>query len=53
MSANKFEGGTFEGNTQFEEFSNDFGKVFKEFIIVIGIYIHPLLENFILKFLVD
>lgn len=47
-----FEDITFEGDAQFKEFGNYFGKVVEEFVVVSGICIHPFLENFILLLLV-
>lgn len=45
--------GTFKGNTQFEKLSNGFGKVLKEFFIIVSIRSYPFLESFVLKLLVD
>ena len=39
---------TFEGNTQFEEFRNDFGEVLEEFVIVLGVSFNPFLHSFVL-----
>ena len=36
---------TFEGNTKFEEFSDDFGEIFEEFILILGVDIDPFLED--------
>jgi hypothetical protein len=41
-------GDTFEGNAQFEEFRDDFGEVFEEFVIVVGICFNPFLHYFVL-----
>jgi hypothetical protein len=41
-------GGTFEGNAQFEEFGDDFWEVFEEFVIVVGIGFDPFLHYFVL-----
>ena len=39
---------TFEGNTQFEEFRDDFGEVLEEFVVVFGIGFDPFLHDFVL-----
>jgi hypothetical protein len=41
-------GVTFEGNAQFEEFGDDFGEVFEEFVIVVGIGFNPFLHYLVL-----
>jgi len=41
--------GTFEGDTEFEEFGDDFGEILEKFILVLGICIDPFLEDPVLR----